>query len=92
MRTDDEVLPADVVVVAVDPRRLPALARHVRRTMPAIPPVVAHLGITGEVPDLPHEVVLHGDPLLVLRTNGTAPAGRARLDPARTRAASPRTS
>ena len=49
--------------------------RHVRRTMPAIPPVVAHLGITGEVPDLPHEVVLHGDPLLVLRTNGTAPAG-----------------
>ena len=75
VRTDDEVLPADVVVVAVDPRRLPALARHVRRTMPAIPPVVAHLGITGEVPDLPHEVVLHGDPLLVLRTNGTAPTG-----------------
>ena len=75
VRTDDEVLPADVVVVAVDPRRLPALAAHVRRTMPAIPPVVAHLGVTGEVPDLPHEVVLHGDPLLVLRTNGTAPPG-----------------
>jgi UDP-galactopyranose mutase len=43
--------------------------------MPAIPPVVAHLGIVGDVPDLPHEVVLHGDPLLVLRTNGTAPDG-----------------
>ncbi len=68
-------VPADVVVVAVDPRRLPALAPHVRRTMPAIPPVVAHLGIIGDVPDLPHEVVLHGDPLLVLRTNGTAPEG-----------------
>jgi UDP-galactopyranose mutase len=43
--------------------------------MPAIPPVVAHLGLVGEVPDLPHEVVLHGDPLLVVRTNGTAPDG-----------------
>ena len=75
VRTADEVVPAEVVVVACDPRRLPALAGHVRRTMPAIPPVVAHLGITGEVPDLPHEVVLHGDPLLVLRTNGTAPSG-----------------
>ena len=75
VRTDDEVLPADVVVVAIDPRRLPVLASQVRRTMPAIPPVVAHLGVVGDVPDLPHEVVLHGDPLLVLRTNGTAPDG-----------------
>ncbi len=66
---------ADRVVVAVDPRRLPALAPYVDRTMPAIPPVVAHLGIVGEVPDLPGEVVLHGRPTLVLRTTGTAPAG-----------------
>lgn len=66
---------ADVVVVAVDPRLLPTLARHVERTMPAIPPVVAHLGLEGEVPHLPHEVVLHGDPLLVVRTGGRAPDG-----------------
>ncbi len=68
---------ADVVVVAVDPRRLPALARHVERTMPAIPPVVTHLGLEGDLPDLPHEVVLHGDPLLILRTGGQAPDGAA---------------
>lgn len=74
---DGEVhdLPADHVVVAIDPRRLPALARLVERTMPAIPPVVSHIGLEGEVPELPQEVVLHGDPSLVLRTNGTAPAG-----------------
>ena len=72
---------ADAVVVAVDPRRLPALASFVERTMPALPPVVTHLGLEGGLPDLgylgtrPHEVVLHGDPLLVLRPGGTAPAG-----------------
>jgi phytoene dehydrogenase-like protein len=70
-----EELPADRVVVAIDPRRLPALAKFVHRTMPVIPPVICHIGILGEVPELPHEVVLHGDPALVLRTNGTAPAG-----------------
>jgi UDP-galactopyranose mutase len=68
-------LDADVVVVAVDPRRLPALAAYVERTMPAMPPVVTHLGLEGDVPALGHEVVLHGDPLLVVRTGGTAPAG-----------------
>jgi UDP-galactopyranose mutase len=70
-------LDADVVVCAVDPRGLPALADHVRRTMPALPPVVSHLGLVGDVPDLPHEVVLHGEPTLVLRTSGTAPDGGA---------------
>ena len=69
--------PADVVVCAIDPRRLPALAAHVARTMPAIPPVVAHLGLDGELPDLPPELVLHADPLLVVRTGGLAPAGHA---------------
>lgn len=73
--TDQGELDADVVVCAVDPRLLPVLAPHVRRTVPAIPPVVSHLGLVGEVPDLPHEVVLHGDPTLVVRTNGTAPEG-----------------
>ena len=75
VRTAEGDLDAEVVVCAVDPRRLPALAAHVQRTMPAIPPVVCHVGVVGEVPDLPHEVVLHGDPMIVLRTNGTAPPG-----------------
>jgi phytoene dehydrogenase-like protein len=66
---------ADVVVCAVDPRRLPALAPAVARTAPVPPPAVTHLGLAGEVPDLPHQVVLHGDPLLVVRTGGTAPEG-----------------
>lgn len=75
VRTADGAVDADQVVVAIDPRRLPALASYVRRTMPAIPPVVCHIGLEGPVPDLPHEVVLHGDPLLVVRTGGRAPDG-----------------
>lgn len=75
VRTPHGTHAADSVVVAMDPRRLPALAGYVERTMPAIPPVLVHLGIVGTVPDLPHEIVLHGDPMLVLRTNGTAPDG-----------------
>lgn len=66
---------ADRVVVAIDPRRLPALAGYVERTMPVIPPVTSYIGVVGEVPDLPAEVVLHGDPTIVLRTGGTAPDG-----------------
>ncbi len=72
-------LQADAVVVAIDPRRLPTLARLVEKTMPVIPPVVSYIGVVGEVPELPHEVVLHGDPskepTLTLRTNGSAPPG-----------------
>jgi UDP-galactopyranose mutase len=72
---------ADRVVVAIDPRRLPALASYVVRTVPAFPPVVCHVGLEDipgrELPDLPHEVVLHGDPLLVVRTGGRAPGGGA---------------
>jgi UDP-galactopyranose mutase len=75
--TSSGELDATVVVVAVDPRRLPALAPYVERTMPAIPPVVCHLGLEGDLPDLGHEVVLHGDPMLVVRTGGQAPAGAA---------------
>ncbi len=73
--TGDDRIDADHVVVAIDPRRLPALADRVAATMPAIPPVVCHIGLVGEVPELPHEVVIHGDPLLVLRTGGRAPDG-----------------
>ena len=77
VRTPAGDVDADVVVVAVDPRRLPTLAPYVRRTVPAMPPVVCHVGLRGPVPDLPHEVVLHGDPLLVVRTGGRAPDGGA---------------
>ena len=75
--TDNGPVDADVVVCAVDPRRLPALAPHVSRAMPAIPPAVCHVGLHGDLPDLPHEVVMHGDPTLVVRTSGSAPTGGA---------------
>ena len=65
----------DAVVVAIDPRRLPTLAPVVERTMPALPPVIAHVGLVGDVPDLPAEVVFHADPLLIVRTGGQAPEG-----------------
>lgn len=77
--TDGGEVAADAVVCAVDPRRLPALAPYVRATMPALPPVVSHLALARaeELPDLPHETVFHGDPMLVVRTGGRAPAGCA---------------
>lgn len=75
VRLESGTVDADHVVCAIDPRRLPALATYVARTMPAIPPTICHVGVVGEVPDLPAEVVLHGDPTLVLRTTGTAPEG-----------------
>ena len=75
--TDDGPVDADVVVCAVDPRQLPALAAYVRRTTPTVPPRLTHLGLRDGAPDLPHELVLHGDPMLVLRTSGTAPDGGA---------------
>ncbi|GAB6984735.1 phytoene desaturase family protein [Nocardioides pyridinolyticus] len=70
VRTTTGDVDADAVVCAIDPRRLPALAAYVERTMPAIPPVVVHVGLEGEPPDLPHELVLHGDPMLVVRKHG----------------------
>jgi phytoene dehydrogenase-like protein len=68
-------LEANVVVCAVDPRSLPALAESVRRTTPAIPAATTYLGLAGDVQDLPHELVVHGDPTLILRTLGRAPDG-----------------
>jgi UDP-galactopyranose mutase len=64
-------------VCAVDPRRLPVLRPYVERTLPALPPPTVHLGLAGAVPDLPAEVVLHGEPTLVVRTLGRAPDGQA---------------
>lgn len=77
VRTETGELDADAVVCAVDPRRLPALAPYVQHTMPAIPPTMSYLGLEGDLPDLPHELVLHGDPMLVVRTGGVAPDGCA---------------
>ena len=78
-------LDADAVVVACDPRRLPALARYVERTVPALPPVVVHLGLSGDVPALGHETVLHGsdkEPTITVRAAGSAWTllGRGRVD------------
>jgi UDP-galactopyranose mutase len=75
----------DVVVVACDPRRLPALAPYVVRTMPALPPVVCHVGLEGELPDLAHETVVHGgpkEPTITVRATGRAWTllGRGRVD------------
>ncbi|UUW87593.1 phytoene desaturase family protein [Pimelobacter simplex] len=75
VRTAEGDAEADAVVVAVDPRRLPALAPYVERTMPAIPPVVAHLGLRGDVPELEHELVIHEEPMLTVRPGGIAPDG-----------------
>lgn len=75
--TDAGPLDADVVVCAVDPRQLPSLAPYARRLEPTAPPQVSHVGLGGDAPRLPSEVVLHGDPLLVVRTGGAAPDGGA---------------
>ncbi|MCX6401188.1 MAG: FAD-dependent oxidoreductase [Propionibacteriales bacterium] len=77
VRTADGDADADAVVIAIDPRRLPSMAPYVERTMPAIPPVVCHLGLQGDVPDLPHEVVFHAEPLITVRPGGDAPDGGA---------------
>jgi len=76
---------AQVVVTDLDPRAVfgrllqhPA-AEAGRRVFdvatPAIPMSATHLGLRGDVPDLPAEVVLHGDPLIVVTTTDGAPAG-----------------
>ena len=75
--TDAGEVDADAVVCAIDPRRLPTLAPHVAATTPALPPLLVHLGLAGEVPFVGHELVLHGDPLLVVRPGGSAPDGHA---------------
>lgn len=62
---------ADAVVVAVDPRSLPALASVAPRARAVRPPAVSYLGLAGDLPELAPQVVLHGDPLIVVR----APTG-----------------
>lgn len=62
---------ADAVVVGTDPRALPALAALAPRARAVRPPAVTHLGLSDGAPGVAPEVVLHGDPLLVVQ----APAG-----------------
>lgn len=82
--TPDGAVDADVVVCAVDPRTLPALAAYAARSKPAPLPALTHLGLVvpGNAPasasPVP-EVVLHGDPLVVARPGGRAPAGHLAL-------------
>jgi UDP-galactopyranose mutase len=83
--SSDGQLDTDLVVVACDPRRLPTLAPLVHRTMPALPPVVCHLGLEGDPPELAHETVVHGsakEPRITVRTRGNAWTllGRGRVD------------
>ncbi|WP_028650601.1 phytoene desaturase family protein [Nocardioides halotolerans] len=75
--TTSGAVDADVVVCAIDPRMLPALAAYAERTMPAMPPVVCHVGLSEPVRELAHEVVVHGDPMLIVRSGGRAPEGGA---------------
>ena len=83
--TDGTELPAEIVVSDIDPRELygqlvnDAAAKKVRRkvmsTHQAQAAYVVHLGLQDPVPGLPFETVLHGDPTVVVRTGGVAPAG-----------------
>jgi phytoene dehydrogenase-like protein len=78
VRTPTGDVPADLVVLAADPARLPALARQTRRTAPVPPPTVVHLGVCGD-PEWAFETVVHGRPDLLLHRGGSAPAGHSAL-------------
>ena len=76
-RQRPEASPATSWSCAIDPRRLRSLAGTVERTMPAIPPTICHVGLSGDVPDLPDEVVIHGDATITVNTRaGSAPDGK----------------
>lgn len=61
---------ADAVVVATDPRRIPALERLTTQTLPAIPPAITWMELDAPL-DMPREVVLHGGAMITLRHSGT---------------------
>jgi UDP-galactopyranose mutase len=68
----DAEIETEYVVSAIDPRRLPVTERYADKTLPAMPPQIFHLGL-ADAPELPaREVVLHGDPLLVVHARGDA--------------------
>jgi phytoene dehydrogenase-like protein len=71
---DGSVEPADLVVWTA-PRR-PRVLGAGASLPPAIPAARTYLGLRGRVPSLPAETFVHGSPLAVVRTGGTAPEGR----------------
>ncbi|MEJ7630046.1 MAG: FAD-dependent oxidoreductase [Nocardioidaceae bacterium] len=85
--TDGSTLPSDIVVAAVSPQHVfgrlldhPVSARALQLHEPssgAIPLTGTYLGLRGTLPRMPSEVVLHGDPTLVVSTTGAAPPGAA---------------
>lgn len=80
--TADGEVEADVVVCAVDPRQFPSLRRRVRRTRSTTLPTLTHLGLRGDLEPwiaAAGEVVLHGEPTVVLRHGGSAPDGHCVL-------------
>jgi phytoene dehydrogenase-like protein len=80
---------ADVVVASIDPLVVFAELLGGRRSRPArvfrgaprvAPPAVVHLGLRGDdAGGSSGEVVLHGDPLVVVSAGGHAPAGHRAL-------------
>lgn len=80
VRTDAGPVPAETVVVAIDPRQLPVLAAFGSRRRPVAPPQVTHLGLRSDPATgwAAGEVVVHrGEGLLTVRTTGGAPDGGA---------------
>ncbi|MFN8194970.1 MAG: NAD(P)/FAD-dependent oxidoreductase [Nocardioidaceae bacterium] len=77
--TDRGDLDADVVVCAVDPRLLPALAGHVRRTRPVEPSDRTHLGLrpdpASDVGESVGKVVWHGRTDVTVHPGTDAPDG-----------------
>jgi phytoene dehydrogenase-like protein len=71
---DGSDVPADIVVWTA-PRRPGALGSG-SPLPPAIPAARTYLGLRGRVPSLPAETFVHGSPLAIVRTGGTAPEGR----------------
>ena len=65
--------PADVVVWTAP--RPPAALRTDKALSPAIPAARTYLGLRGNVPSLPAETFVHGNPLALIRTGGAAPDG-----------------
>jgi UDP-galactopyranose mutase len=75
LTAEDGELAADVVVWTA-PRPPPVLAAMSgRRPPPAIPAARTYLALQGELPELPAETLLHGDPLMLVRTGATATNG-----------------
>lgn len=80
---------ADVVVCAVDPRRLPVLAGHVARTVPSLPAPAAYVGVRCDADDTTGlagpeepapETVVHGkEVVFTVTAGGRAPEGHRSL-------------